>query len=90
MSVGETPRTIAAHINATRVISPGGHVGEVKTPWLHALVKVTRGEFADCIGIVESVDRVEGKLGRKLVLGLWIPAKQQTTYIDYNYVVEKL
>ncbi|KAL0564968.1 hypothetical protein V5O48_017068, partial [Marasmius crinis-equi] len=48
MSVGETPSTIATHVNATRVISPGGHVGEVKIPWLNALVKVTRGEFADC------------------------------------------
>ncbi|KAL0566501.1 hypothetical protein V5O48_015511 [Marasmius crinis-equi] len=90
MRVGETPSSIATHINSVKVISSGEDVGKVKIPWLNALVKVIKGEFADCVGIVETVDRVEGKPGRRIILGLWIPAMCRSIYTDYNNVVEKL
>ncbi|KAL0563714.1 hypothetical protein V5O48_018349 [Marasmius crinis-equi] len=90
MRVGETPTSIATHINSVKVISSGEDVGEVKVPWRGALVKITRGRFADRVGVVETVDRVEGKFGRRILLGLWIPAMNQTIYVDYNFVVEKL
>ncbi|KAJ8094834.1 hypothetical protein PM082_010046 [Marasmius tenuissimus] len=42
----------------------------VPVPWVGIEVQVTRGPQSGCIGHVEMVERVEGRFGRRLMVGL--------------------
>ncbi|KAL0565558.1 hypothetical protein V5O48_016465 [Marasmius crinis-equi] len=94
---GEDRQIVSAHVNTVKRISL--HVELLKLgfsqcvkervpiPWRGAEVRVTKGCFAKSRGIVETVERVESRLGRKLLLGIWLHGELKLIVVDYEAVV---
>ncbi|KAL0565333.1 hypothetical protein V5O48_016687, partial [Marasmius crinis-equi] len=96
---------VSVHVNSAKRIPPPEEkptglvhqLGElvrpqrepVPIPWCDAEVRVTRGPLNDSIGIVETVEQVEGRMGRKLLIGIWIPVLNHSVFVDYDNVVHR-
>ncbi|KAK1218655.1 hypothetical protein PQX77_018643 [Marasmius sp. AFHP31] len=59
----------------------------VPVPWVGIEVRVTRGSQSGCIGRVEMVERVEGRFGRRLMVGLWVEAFNRLVFADHDHML---
>ncbi|KAK1234353.1 hypothetical protein PQX77_002444 [Marasmius sp. AFHP31] len=91
----------SCHVNAAkRIPSPaerdarldvfGTRRELVPVPWIGTEVRVTRGPQSGCIGRVEIVERVEGRLGRRLMVGLWVDALKKLVLADHDHMLTTL
>ncbi|KAL0059338.1 hypothetical protein AAF712_013928 [Marasmius tenuissimus] len=62
----------------------------VPVPWVGIEVRVTRGPQSGCIGRVEMVERVEGRFGRRLMVGLWVGALKKLVFADHDHILTTL
>ncbi|KAL0058520.1 hypothetical protein AAF712_014797 [Marasmius tenuissimus] len=62
----------------------------VPVPWVGVEVRVTRGPQSRCIGCVEMVERVEGRFGRRLMVGLWVNALKKLVFADHDHILTTL
>ncbi|KAK1224928.1 hypothetical protein PQX77_012140 [Marasmius sp. AFHP31] len=62
----------------------------VPVPWIGTEVRVTRGPQSGCIGRVEMVERVEGRSGRRLMVGLWVDALKKLVLADHDHMLTTL
>ncbi|KAK1218054.1 hypothetical protein PQX77_019272 [Marasmius sp. AFHP31] len=62
----------------------------VPVPWIGIEVRVTRGPQSGCIGRVEMVERVEGRFGRRLMVGLWVDALKKLVLADHDHMLTTL
>ncbi|KAK1227308.1 hypothetical protein PQX77_009693 [Marasmius sp. AFHP31] len=91
----------SCHVNAAkRIPSPaerdarldvfGTRRELVPVPWIGTEVRVTRGPQSGCIGRVELVERVEGRFGRRLMVGLWVDALKKLVLADHDHMLTTL
>ncbi|KAK1230539.1 hypothetical protein PQX77_006374, partial [Marasmius sp. AFHP31] len=62
----------------------------VPVPWIGIEVRVTRGPQSGCIGHVKMVERVEGRFGRRLMVGLWVDALKKLVLADHDHMLTTL
>ncbi|KAL0071313.1 hypothetical protein AAF712_001169 [Marasmius tenuissimus] len=59
----------------------------VPVPWVGTEIRVTRGPYCGVIGRVEMVERVEGNLGRRLMIGLWAEVVQKFVLVNHDHIL---
>ncbi|KAK1234292.1 hypothetical protein PQX77_002508 [Marasmius sp. AFHP31] len=62
----------------------------VLVPWIGTEVRVTRGPQSGCIGHVKMAERVEGRFGRRLMVGLWVDALKKLVLADHDHMLTTL
>ncbi|KAL0563952.1 hypothetical protein V5O48_018103, partial [Marasmius crinis-equi] len=59
----------------------------IPVPWRGTNVRITAGQFRDSRGVVQSVERIEGRVGRRLLIGIWLDVDLKLVFVDYDNVV---
>ena len=91
-------RWAVCHVNAAKRIPSlvekttylsvfGEHRELVPTPWLGTEVKATRGPHTGCVGRVELVERVNGRFGRKIMVGFWVELLCRLVFTDHDHLL---
>ncbi|KAJ8095589.1 hypothetical protein PM082_022994 [Marasmius tenuissimus] len=86
------------HVNTAKRMSPplekdsrldifGRKRDLIPAPWIDTEVRVTRGPYNGCVGRVEMVERVEGKFGRRLMVGLWVELVKRFVLVDHDHIL---